>query len=29
LLAVALAQQHGGRRVPVGDGRDVHVGIDS
>jgi hypothetical protein len=29
LLAVALAQQHGGRGVPVGDGRDVHAGIDS
>jgi hypothetical protein len=28
LLAIALAQQHGGRGVPVGDGRDVHAGID-
>jgi hypothetical protein len=29
LLAIALAQQHGGWGVPVGDGRDVHAGIDS
>ena len=29
LFAIALAQQHGGRGVPVGDGRDVHPAIDS
>ena len=27
VLAVALAQQDGGRRVPVGDGFDIHGGV--
>ena len=29
LLAVALAQEHGRRRVPVGDDGDVHADMDS